>query len=95
MLAAIGCFASALTRNQIIAAVVALLVGLILYLLSYAGQLAPEGSARDVLSYLAIGGHLDSALSGQVRSEDLVYFAISIAFLLALVRASVESLRWR
>jgi ABC-2 type transport system permease protein len=95
MLAAVGCFASALTKNQIIAAVVALLIGLILYLLSYAGQLAPEGPARSVLSYLAIGEHLDPALSGRVRTEDLVYFAISIVFLLALVRTSLESLRWR
>jgi ABC-2 type transport system permease protein len=60
-LASMGCFASSLTRSQIVAAVVSIL----------------------------------TLLGGLVRSEDLVYFAVFILFFLTLVRAVLESLRWR
>jgi ABC-2 type transport system permease protein len=94
-LAAIGCFASSLTKSQIIAALIAFVVGLILYLLSFAAQVVPEGAGRSVLTYLALGEHLEPALAGNLRSEDLAYFAVSIAFLLVLTRTTIESLRWR
>jgi ABC-2 type transport system permease protein len=94
-LAALGCFTSSLTRSQIIAAVVAIILGLIWYLLQYAGQLAPEGLGRDLFGYIPLGVHFEPALSGEVRSEDLVYFGVVSLFLLSLVRLVLESLRWR
>ena len=94
-LAALGCFASALTRSQVVAAIVAMIVSLILYLLQYATQLAPEGAGQALLAYLAIGTHFEPTLGGSLRTEDLVYFGISVVFLLALVRLAIESLRWR
>jgi ABC-2 type transport system permease protein len=94
-LGALGCFASVLTRNQIIAGVVAIIVGLILYLLEFVAQFAPEGTAREVIGYIAIGPHFEPALRGEVRSEDLLYFVIFIVMMLSLVRLTVESFRWR
>ncbi len=94
-LAALGCFASALTGSQIVAAVISIIVGLILYLLEFVGQLAPEGASRGVVQYLAVGPHFEPALRGELRSEDLVYYGVFIVFFLTLVRAAVESFRWR
>ena len=94
-LGALGCFASVLTRSQIVAGVVAIIVGLMLYLLEFFAQLAPEGSMREFVHWVAIGPHFEPALRGEVRSEDLVYYGILIAFLLLLVRMAVESFRWR
>jgi ABC-2 type transport system permease protein len=94
-LGALGCFASALTASQIVAGVVAIIVGLVLYLLEFVAQFAPEGTTREVVRYLAIGPHFEPALRGEVRSEDLLYYGIFIVFLISLVRAAVESLRWR
>jgi ABC-2 type transport system permease protein len=94
-LTAMGCFASILTRSQIIAALLGILGALLLYMLSFAAQLAPEGAGREVLQYLSIGTHFDPMLDGLVRIEDLVYFAVFVLFFLALVRAVLESLRWR
>lgn len=95
LLGALGCFASALTRSQAIAAVVAILGGLVLYLLGVAGQLAPEGALRQVIAYVAIGGHFEPSLSGLLRSQDFAYYAFGSIFLLALTRLVIESLRWR
>lgn len=94
-LAALGCFASALTANQIVAAVIAIIVGLLLYLIGIVAELTPEGVTRDVLNWLSIGSHFDPALGGEVRTQDLAYFGIFVVFLLALVRMVVESFRWR
>jgi ABC-2 type transport system permease protein len=94
-LAALGCFASVLTRNQLIAAVVAIIVGLLLYLMGIVAELSPEGIMKATLGYLAIGSHFDPPLSGEVRSEDLLYYAIFVVFMLTLVRMAVESFRWR
>lgn len=94
-LAAIGCLASALTQNQIAAAVVAIITGLILYLLEFLAQLAPPGTGQQVIRYLGLGAHFQPALEGVVRSQDLAYFAIVVTFLLTVTRAAIESLRWR
>jgi ABC-2 type transport system permease protein len=94
-LSAMGLFASALTRSQIVAALVAILGALLLYMLGFAGQLAPTGVGRAVLEYLSIESHFDSLLRGLVRVEDLVYFGAFVVLFLALTRAVIESLRWR
>jgi ABC-2 type transport system permease protein len=94
-LSAMGCFASILTRSQIIAALVSILGALLLYMLGFAAQLAPEGAPRAFLEYLSIGSHFDTMLGGLIRGQDLVYFAAFVLFFLALVRAVLESLRWR
>jgi ABC-2 type transport system permease protein len=94
-LGALGCFASALTRSQIVAAVIAIILGLILYLLEFAAQLAPAGATQSVMRYLAVGSHFEPSLTGLVRSQDFVYYAVVIVFLLSLVRVTIESLRWR
>jgi ABC-2 type transport system permease protein len=95
MLGALGCLASALTRSQMIAAVVAVFAGLLFYLLEFAAQLAPEGFGRSLIHYVAIGGHFEPWLRGEIRTQDLAYFALSIVFMLSVVRLLVESLRWR
>ena len=63
-------------------------------MLTFAGRPFHE-PAREILSYLSIGSHFDPMLEGLVRLEDLVYFGVFIVFFLTLVRAVLESLRWR
>ena len=95
-LAALGCFVSSLTRSQIIAAVVSFFAGLILVVIDAVGSLpGVSATTGDVFRYLGMRAHMDTALEGVIATVDLVYFAIMIAFFLALTRTSVESLRWR
>lgn len=93
--ASIGCFISALTRSQMSAALVTFFVGLILYLIDYFAELSLQGGWQKVVRYLGLRAHFDTLASGMVQSEDLVYFAILTIFFLSLVRAVIESLRWR
>jgi ABC-2 type transport system permease protein len=94
-IAAFGCFASALTRSTVVAAVIGILGSLFLWLIGLAGQIAPPSSARAVLEYLGTMQHFDSMLQGLVRLQDLVYFVVVVGFFLVLVRAIIESLRLR
>ena len=98
-LAAIGCFCSAVTSSQMIAALLSFVAGLMLLLFSsFSDQLARRGGPDwlgSAVSYLGTGEHFGNMVAGSVRSEDLVYWALMIVLFLFLARAVVDSLRWR
>ena len=100
--AAIGCFASSVTRNQLIAFFLALVLLLILWLLSVVADLGVAGGAvgatsgvSDVLRWLSSADHFEELLRGLVDTRALAYFAFMIGVFLLLTKASVESVRWR
>lgn len=94
-LAAIGCFISALTRSQIIAAFSGIVLALLLLLLDVAAETSASEVAKDLLTYLGTRAHFEPGIGGQIRSEDLAYFGVTILVFLSLARAAVDSLRWR
>ncbi|MFW6237001.1 MAG: ABC transporter permease subunit [Desulfosudaceae bacterium] len=75
---AIGIFASALTRNQIIAFIVAAAICFGLTILDLMLFFLPV-PLLDVLQYLAAGAHFENISKGVVDSRDLLYF-LSLAF---------------
>ena len=90
----IGLFASSLTANQIVAAVLTFMALLLLWLIGSAAQLAGPGLG-DVLGYLAIDQHFNDFTRGIIASRAVVYFLSVVAvFLFATVRV-LESRRWR
>jgi len=93
-LGALGLFISTLTRSVVIAALSGILAGLLLLLIDVAAQFL-TGTAADVLRYVGIRDHFEQALGGLIRSQDLVYFGVTILLFLSLGRISIESLRWR
>jgi ABC-2 type transport system permease protein len=100
--AAVGCFASSVTRNQLIAFFLALVVLLILWLLAVVADLGGAGGAAaagtwvsDVLRWLSTSDHFEDLLKGLVDTRSLAYFAFVIASFLLLTKAAVESVRWR
>jgi ABC-2 type transport system permease protein len=99
---AVGAFASSVTRNQLIAFFLALVILLVMLMLGFlsniVGQGAPGGfmaSAGDVLRWLAPDEHFQNMLQGLVETADLAYFAVVIGTFLLLAKASIESVRWR
>ena len=93
--AAIGCLISSLTRSQISAALVTFFAGMILYLIDYFAELSLQGTSQQVVRYLGLRVHFDELVSGVVKTDDLVYFAVVVVFFVSGARAATESLRWR
>ncbi len=75
---AIGVFASALTRNQIVACIVGMVICFGLTLFDKMLFFFP-GSIVEVCSYLAAGYHFENISKGIIDSRDLIYF-LSIIF---------------
>jgi len=76
---AIGLFTSSLTRNQIIALILSILICMALFIIGQMLFFIPE-SILPVVSYLSSGVHFDNIAKGIVDTRDLLYF-ISIIFL--------------
>lgn len=94
---AIGVFASALTRNQIIAAIVSLALGMALFLLSFnapalAGQAAWSVS---LLRELSLVEQMWEFARGIVDVRHLVFHQSLAAVFLFLTHKVIEARRWR
>ena len=100
--AAVGCFASSVTRNQLIAFFLALVLLLILWLLAVVADLGGAGGAAaagsglsDVMRWLSSADHFEELTKGLVDTRTLAYFAFMIGTFLLLTKTAVESVRWR
>jgi ABC-2 type transport system permease protein len=95
---AMGCFASSLTRSQIVSFLITLVLLLTLLLLPAISDLGVVGDAEGLgrtLRWLSTGEHFQQLLKGLVDTADLAYFAVIIGSMLLLTKAAVESVRWR
>ena len=77
--AAIGLFASCLTRNQIIAAIVGMVISILLVLIDQMLFFFPQ-SILDVVAYLSANAHFKNISKGIVDTRDVIYF-LSVIFL--------------
>ncbi len=77
--AGIGLFASSLTRNQIIACIVAMVICVVLSIINQMLFFFPQ-SILDVISFLSSDVHFENISKGILDSRDLLYF-LSVAFL--------------
>jgi len=91
---AVGNFTSALTSNQIIAAVSALVILLLLFVVSWPADGAGE-TLKAVLLYLAVTEHFNVLVRGVYDTKDLIYFASLALIFLFLTHRAVESSRWK
>ncbi|MBM3836824.1 MAG: hypothetical protein FJ398_02475 [Verrucomicrobia bacterium] len=93
----LGCFASALTRNQIVAAMISYALGLGLFLLSLRSLMAAPGPGwtTKVFEYISMTEHLETFAAGLVDTRSVIYYTSLTAFFLFLTLRAVESRRWR
>ncbi|WP_317128372.1 ABC-2 transporter permease [Hymenobacter radiodurans] len=91
---AMGVFASAITRDQIIAFLVAVVGCFLVY--SGFDSLASvfEGSAAYYISQLGIAAHYRDISKGLIDSRDLTYFFSLMAVLLLATRLVLQSRNW-
>ena len=91
---AVGLWTSSWSKNQIIAAFASFSMLSGLALLVLAGQNTDNFAALHLAQYLSTPLHLQSFLSGGIRSYSLVYLFSLCAFFLYLTHLSLESRRW-
>ncbi len=94
MFAAVGLWASSLTRNQVVAFIVGFFICFLLYLLDRASEFVP-GMLSEGLRWVGIHPHFDALSRGVVDTRDLLYWASGIFFFLAATLSVVHSKRWK
>lgn len=92
--AAIGLMASALTKNQIVAFIVAFAISFALFLFGKITQIVPE-SIQPIVSFMGVDTHFEAISRGVIDSRDLIYFLSIITVSLVVATVSLESRRWR
>jgi ABC-2 type transport system permease protein len=94
---ALGCFASALTKSQLIAAAVSYAMGLTLFLLSLRAlvPIPPAGWEGKFFSYISMTEHMQDFASGVIDTRPVVmYLSLTILFVFMTFKV-VESRRWK
>ena len=96
---AVGAFASSVTRNQLIAFIIAMVLllvfGLMLPFLIDVAFAGSGGWLGEFMSWIATGYHFERLLQGVVDTADIAYFAVVTGVFLVLAKATLESARWR
>ena len=91
---AIGVMASSLTRNQIVAFIMAFAISFGLFIFGQVVQYAPAWLAP-VLSFLSMGNHFESLSRGVVDTRDVFFYVSVMVISLVIATASLESRKWK
>lgn len=91
---AIGLFASSLSKNQIVAFLIALLIGIFFHIIF--GVLAGNfnGALGGIFTYLNLSTHFDSISRGVIDTKDLIYFFSLIVLSLILAESMLTRRRF-
>ena len=93
----LGCLASAITRSQIIAAIISIASGVSLFLLSYIAMAftSQTGWKAQLFAHLALTEHMGDFARGIVDTRPLVFYLSFTGLFLFLTLKVVESRRWK
>lgn len=92
---AIGCFASAVTKNQIIAWITGALICFALTMLDSISFLLPTVFVN-AFNYLGIGTHFDSIAKGILDTRDVIYFiSLTAVFFVGTIYIQKKDLKWK
>lgn len=93
----LGCFASALTRSQLIASALSYGMGLTLFLLSMRSlvPIEAEGWEAEFFAHISMTEHMQDFARGVLEISSLTYYTSLTVFFLFLTWKVVESRRWK
>jgi ABC-2 type transport system permease protein len=93
---AIGLFASACTRHQLLSATIATaILAVLTFVADYGAEYASTARLRGVCAYLNVFGHFSDFSKGVIDSGSVIFFVSGTAFFLFLATKVLESRRWR
>ncbi|HEY1292664.1 MAG TPA: ABC transporter permease [Chloroflexota bacterium] len=90
----VGLWASSLTQNQIVAAIIAFALLLILWLSDNLGQFL-GGTVGSIVSYTSVINHFQSFPQGVIQTNDVIYYVTLIVGGIVLSTLSLQSRRYR
>jgi ABC-2 type transport system permease protein len=92
----LGCFASSLTRSQMTAAMISMVLCVSLFLVSFlAKQLPTSGWQAQVLSFFALRDQMHDFARGVVDTRPVVLYLSLTFFFLFLTLRVLGSRRWK
>jgi len=86
-----GTFASSLTKNQIVAAVIGFVIILAIFLVGIFKDFVTDPRFRDALAYLNLLEHMEDFARGIVDTRRLVYVGSTVAFFLFLATRALDA----
>jgi ABC-2 type transport system permease protein len=90
---AVGLFASSLTSNQIVAAVVAGGILFALWFVGMAAGLAPQ-ALGEAIGYLSLSNYFPDFMRGVIDTRGIIYYLSLVVLFLFLAVRSLENSRW-
>ncbi|MFC1932583.1 ABC transporter permease [Chloroflexota bacterium] len=90
---AVGIFASSLTSNQIVAAVVAGGILFVLWFVGMAADLLPE-ALGEVIGFFSLSNYIPVFMRGVIDTRGIIYYLSITALFLFLAIRSLENSRW-
>jgi ABC-2 type transport system permease protein len=93
----VGCFASVLTKNQIIAAIVSFCAITLLFFLGLVQFILLEVSSttRELLGYFSAIEHMGTFSRGIIDTRPIVLYLSMTILMLALTYQAFQSRKWR
>jgi len=95
VLIAIGVLASSLTRNQVIAAVLAFVLLILLFSVGILDVFIRDPETSKIVHYLSLTDHLRDFSKGLIDTRPMVFYASLTAISLFLTGRVINSPRWR
>lgn len=92
---AIGTFASATTRSQLLAAMMTGAMIFVFFLLGVFEEMINNDVAKKALGYVSLWNHIDEFASGIVDTRRLVFYLSGTLFFLFLAARALEDKKWR
>ena len=91
----IGLFASAMTRSQLLAAMITVALLLLLFLVSLFEALFNNETIKQALGFMNVWNHIAEFSDGIVDSRRLVFYLSGTFFFLFLASRALEDKKWR
>jgi ABC-2 type transport system permease protein len=93
----LGCFASAISQSQMVAAMVSLVLGVSLFSLGYLAKQIPATAQwqAQALSFFSLFDQMNDFARGVVDTRTLIFYVSATFFFLFLTLRVVESRRWK
>ena len=92
---AVGLFASAMTKSQLVAAIVTFACTFFLAMLGLLENIFNNDFAHQTFGYVSLFNHMDEFAKGIVDSRRLVYYLSGIVLFLFLTSRALEERKWR